>query len=377
MLPKIGINPRYYLNTVRKGIGDPLAAVHFGKRVLMNVPYSLKYESYRRSHDIPLQYDLVHEFVNREEFVLIILDSCRYDYFSEEYSDFFSGDLDKVWSAANRTPKWVPNLWDQDYDLTYISRMSWPTTKSAYRNRRITFDPFETFQQVIRVSGDGGTIHKTPTSTTDVALQHFKQTETIKTVVHYSQPHRPYIGDHKILPWKVDIGEVEQVLGKTRENGAPARLEGMDGPLFGEELVDLDVSPDEFDQMEKTRYEVQERIDDGLLSHEELQIAYRDNLRAVLQEVKRLTSYIDCPVVISADHGEHLGEHLDEIPMYLHPNRTHPVLREVPWFTVAADSKGSRDLDEVPNNPSLLTGANREPPEEEVLEHLRYMGYRT
>ena len=374
---KIGNNIRYYSETIKKGMANPGAAVGFANRVITNIPYSLKYEYYRRKNGIPLQYDYVHDFVDQDEFLIIILDSCRYDYFKEEFSTFLSGELTKIWSAANRTPKWVPYLWDKSYNLTYISRMSWPTTTSAYNDRRISFNPYETFDQVIRVNQDPDhIIHKDPASTTDVAIQHFKQASKIRTVVHYSPPHRPYIGETKILPYRIPTQEVIDVLGDSIDEELENELINGRDSLFAEELIPLGVTREEFGQMEKEAYNVRERLADGYLSDQELQQAYRENLREVLGEVKRLISYLDCPIVISADHGEHLGEHKNEIPRYNHPNRTHPVLREVPWFIVGDDSKNQESLSEVPDSPELLPGVNVEPSMEEVKRHLEYMGYR-
>ncbi len=104
------MNSGYYGDILTKAKKDPVAAVHFAQRVLKNGYYQQKYERYRRREGIPLQYDFVHDFVENDEFLLIILDSCRYDYFGEEYPNYLSGELSRVWSAGNRTPKWTPNL---------------------------------------------------------------------------------------------------------------------------------------------------------------------------------------------------------------------------------------------------------------------------
>ncbi len=259
--------------------------------------------------------------------------------------------------------------------------MSYPTTKAAYRKKRITFDPYETFQNVIRIdSHDDPLLSNTPADiVTDIVLQYFASVdpEPIRGVVHYSLPHRPYVGDTKILPWRLDAAEVLSVL-QARRSSADVPTEELSNRdvVFGEELLAYNVTEAEFNAMEKERYEVRERIRDGHLSEEELRRAYRDNLRAVLPEVKRLVSYMDCPVAISADHGEHLGEYKDELPRYNHPNRTHPVLREVPWFEVGAESRGKRQLSALKKNPELIPKENREPTAETVDERLRALGYR-
>ncbi|SDJ48368.1 alkaline phosphatase family protein [Natronorubrum texcoconense] len=375
------MNSGYYRDIFTKAAKDPIAAVNFAKRVLKNGYYDRKYERYRRREGISLQYDTVHELVNNEEFVLVILDSCRYDYFRDEYPAYLSGDLSQVWSAGNRTPKWTPNLWTESYDLTYLSTMSYPTTKAAYRKKRITFDPYETFENVIRIDGhDDPLLSNTPPEiVTDIALQYFASVDPdpIRAVLHYSLPHRPYVGATKILPWRVDVASALSVFEEHRsDDDVPSEELSNRETVFGEELLEYDVTEAEFEEMDAERYEVRQRIDDGHLSDDELRVAYRDNLRAVLAEVTRLVGYLDCPVVISADHGEHLGEHSDELPRYNHPNRTHPVLREVPWFEVGPESKGNEALSSLEKLPELVPDENREPTAEAVDKRLRALGYR-
>lgn len=62
-------------------------------------------------------------------------------------------------------------------------------------------------------------------------------------------------------------------------------------------------------------------------------------------------SHLDVPVVVTPDHGEHLGDHLEDVTQYTHPDYTHPVLWEVPWFVVSEESKGRNDL----SDPELRT----------------------
>lgn len=61
------------------------------------------------------------------------------------------------------------------------------------------------------------------------------------------------------------------------------------------------------------------------------QKAYSDNLKEVLRVLPELIDYTDGKVVITADHGEALGEG----GLYMHPMGVNaPILREVPWFVI-------------------------------------------
>jgi len=61
-----------------------------------------------------------------------------------------------------------------------------------------------------------------------------------------------------------------------------------------------------------------------------LKIAYRENLKWVLGNIADLVTTIDGAVVITADHGELLGEY----GLHFHTDLPLPQLRLVPWFTI-------------------------------------------
>lgn len=60
-----------------------------------------------------------------------------------------------------------------------------------------------------------------------------------------------------------------------------------------------------------------------------LRNSYRNNLKIVLNEVSKLAKRLPGKIIISADHGEMLGEG----GLYSH-NSHHPLLKEVPWLEV-------------------------------------------
>ena len=74
----------------------------------------------------------------------------------------------------------------------------------------------------------------------------------------------------------------------------------------------------------------------GRLSDEEILEAYKDNLQYVLEYVEELVEKMDGKTVVTADHGELLGEQ----GMYRHPKGLDAkALREVPWDVVAPGEK--------------------------------------
>jgi arylsulfatase A-like enzyme len=93
--------------------------------------------------------------------------------------------------------------------------------------------------------------------------------------------------------------------------------------------------------------------------------AYLDNLRYALDDIERLLQNVDGDVVISADHGELMGDH----GMYYHmPGNIHPKLKKVPWVRVKGDDKQTA----VPD--VTLDGVeNAQEVSEEQLEALGYL----
>ena len=70
----------------------------------------------------------------------------------------------------------------------------------------------------------------------------------------------------------------------------------------------------------------------------EFKDAYRENVRVALEHVQRLLGEVEGWVVVTADHGELLGERMWPIPVryYDHPaSLVCRELREVPWLEIA------------------------------------------
>ena len=335
-----------------------------------------KYNIHKRKEGIPGQKELIHDLIENEEFVLIILDSCRFDYFEEEFSKYITGDLSRVWSAGNRTPRWTPNTWDREYDLDYLSGIIYPVSSDAYNDKGWDFDPEATFKNSIHVVPQHGPPTLSSKMLTEFAIQHFAKAERIRSVVHYPRPHQPYVGKRKIFSNRV---KVKELVAAAEQHGfrdeIPDSVLSESEYVMAEEVLEWGISHSDYRQIPKEEYRVQERIADGRLTDEELREAYRENLRHVLSEVKRLVKYLDCTVVVSADHGEHLGAFSDELPGYCHPDYTHPVLREVPWFIVDDKSKNKKQLSE--SNVEIDRSKYKlDMTEQDVREQLRALGYR-
>jgi hypothetical protein len=104
---------------------------------------------------------------------------------------------------------------------------------------------------------------------------------------------------------------------------------------------------------------------------EALQTAYEHNLECALFCARDAILSVNEDVVLTADHGELLGEN----DTYGHGlGRDHPVLRRVPWFTVDRDA--TLELDPEPPQEQWVTtneDRTRERSRETRLQDLGYM----
>jgi len=384
--------PRRLLQLVERGLADPTAIPAYLASRYGEAKRALLAELYRRRHGIPRQKRLIGRLLREEEFVLVILDSCRYDAFRELYPEYLSGSLDRAWSGGNWTRQWMTRTWDGSYDLTYVSTTPF-TFDYAHEKYGGDYAPSERFDEVIDAIGrewDPVLSTTPPEPVTDIALRHAAAADPVRAVVHYMQPHEPYIGETTILQWDVSESEKRRLLDYVAGDDDLADLgddrgDPGDGSVTVTELVRRDLDYREEWRLDRQNHEsINAQVKRGAVSEARLRTAYRDNLRYVLSEVRRLVSHLDCPVVVTSDHGEHLGDHLDTIPQYTHPDRIHPVLREVPWLVVDEESKGRNDL----SDPELRTEPERDPDgfgdaagddapsDEAVADRLEALGYR-
>jgi len=213
---------------------------------------------------------------------LIILDACRYDYFQEV--NWFSGELQPVWSEGSATDAWFPNTFKKPVDAAMISAHPFFSPVNPKKLDLKVFNPHIYVEEGVGegIREDGGEMNLVyPEYTTNKALD-FIKSEDKKAVIHYLQPHAPFLGEPEILQ--------------------PGRF-------------------------------IYDKVKRGVLSLDFVKEAYKGNLIYVLKEAEKIIEKVsESKVVITADHGELLGEY----GFYAHPHIvTCNELRKVPWFTVS------------------------------------------
>ncbi|KXB08440.1 hypothetical protein AKJ55_01030 [candidate division MSBL1 archaeon SCGC-AAA382M17] len=160
-----------------------------------------------------------------------------------------------------------------------------------------------------------------------------------RLISHFMQPHYPYlnlgIAKGGISKSKSFVKEQSE-----RENWLNKSLKNLVGRI-GDELLGRERMVKYGRWINKTLKGGNETA--GNISYiienygeEKLKGFYRKNLEFALKECQKLSDRLPGKIVITADHGELLGED----GKYSHPpTLKHPILREVPWFEVSNTKK--------------------------------------
>lgn len=252
--------------------------------------------------------------------VLLILDACRTDLMEEVADNYsFLGEVETHDSVASKSPDWIRRTFSDDHqnhvdDAVYITGNPF-TEKVDFREPRELHEVWKHAWD-----DDLSTIPARPI--TDQAIATWRDTDAKRMIVHYMQPHVPFV------PYP-ELGEY----GQAEDFG-----NGFDD-IWG-------------------------RVGDEL-SYETVWQAYRENLHYVLDEVELLLSNLDADTVaISADHGNAIGEW----GIYGHPpDRLLSVLRDVPWVETTATDTGEYQPSPEKQSEDETNG---------IEERLRALGYR-
>lgn len=263
---------------------------------------------------------------------LVILDACRFDYFERLYSDYLDGELEKVRSRASSTQPWLWKTFPDEYEYSYLSTNPFVNgddfALSHFSSRYEDWSAVDHFREVIDLWKTDWNEEKDTVLPEKVAEAAVEHKEKKPLIIHFVQPHCPYL-DH-------DTEMTEFYTRKLMD-----KTTGSKG-LFWEFVASVfHVFPFEWqDRLKKVigikrKKSIEKVVDE--VGEERLKELYESNVVAALKAVKSLSDSVDGKVVVSADHGEMLGENGE----YGHELfRDESVLREVPWFE--ADKIGER-----------------------------------
>lgn len=275
--------------------------------------------------------------------VLVILDTCRVDALrtvSPVYD--FIDTVDSIWSLGGTSPEWIGHTFDKKHeniladvayvcanphgetvieDAEYIPQKHDGAVKRFYRYGSWNTVAPENLGRLERLwtyldEDDIGhdLVLSKPDYVTDRAISLGRNYDFDRMILHYMQPHYPYIS-HSIKQGR-DVYNYEERPSRVREHG-----------------------------FEKVFH------------------AYLDDLRYGLDSVEVLLNNLDAErVIITADHGEAFGEY----GKYGHgPGMFIPQVRRVPWAETSAKDRGSY-------TPELERNASGRVSVEERLQALGY-----
>jgi len=277
------------------------------------------------------QKEKIQKLRQEERWNLIILDATRFDIFEDVYEKHINGSLRKVISPGSATHEWLNNTFQEKWENTiYISANPRINSKVGVRN----FYAPEFFDEVIDAWEDWAWDREMgatpPEEVSKVALEVRDGNPGGNLIIHYRQPHPPYIGLGLDMSDSDLSGRKSVKGGKKLLDSWFAKLRLFVGRtsvrILGKEriwdirkMVGLaPVTPTEM-----TYHEV---------GREGIRRGYIENLKIVLEEVSNLVDKLSGRTVITSDHGQFIGSE----GMHGHPpGRKDSTLLEVPWLEVS------------------------------------------
>lgn len=263
---------------------------------------------------------------------LVILDACRPDFF-EEYNTF-DGELSRRTSLGASSNEFFIHTFrgKQYHDTVYVTG-----------NTSIEGINEDSLHRIVKTYADTYDYHKgwLPETTLEVALKTYEKYLNKRLVVHFMQPHTPYLG----------------------ERADKLRQEVVDEHGVGFRYMSV-MDMEEERNVDKQIADLLSAFERGYISRDELNKVYAENLCYVFEYVEELLDNIEGKTIITSDHSESLG---DFNGIYGHMDYAlSSELREVPWLVI--DGNRRNTFAEPPIEPASVD-------EKIIRENLRDLGY--
>jgi len=263
--------------------------------------------------DSPSQKELIHR---RDWDILIILDACRFDAYIASRAPKLGGKLYHAWSPASITPHWVMRTWINGRwdDVIYISAnifINKSLGPKKHLHRLFIYNLRDKFMDIVEVwrRGTDKRLHTVPpwnvyraykTVRLKMKLRKMRLGRDYKMVIHFMQPHTPYITQEKLntLIYRLD--------DEIKKMGLGLGFEYLYIPYM-------------------RKYMSKEDVDKILWN------GYMNNLDLALSYVERIIRENSGKnIIITSDHGEMMGEY----NLYYHFDIENIQLRLVPYHII-------------------------------------------
>jgi hypothetical protein len=281
---------RYTPSALLKAVKDPSLIHYEAERVLSKMLFRRKYGSGASVMD--------KDWDN-----LILLDAMRTDYFREQNT--IEGDYDEVVSLGSTSKEFIDAnfVGENLHDTIYVTANPYAERLSGSEFFRVHYtELFEKWDPDLKTIPPG--------AVADATIEMHEKYPDKRIVSHFMQPHAPYIG--------------------------PTGRELYDGQSFGVFNPKL---------RERGSYDVPSEniptaVEKGIISEDTLRMVYEENVEIAIESAKELVSDLDGRTVISADHGEMLGDKILWNKRYGHGAHMYaPELRIVPWHVINTDDR--------------------------------------
>ena len=230
--------------------------------------------------------------------ILIILDGCRYDIFKSVYENLIHSkcELKKAKTFCSGTKEWMQNnFYNKDCSsIIYLDPI-------VMFNLFIPDDTFFKTVMVWKTNWDYeyGTIK--PDEMTDVALEQIKQHPKKRFIIHYHQPHPPYLMKEYLGIGEIDTPDTIQNSIEDTGFNFSNFYQGCMRRFFGYSrtwkwLTMFGVDPCDYYGKIYKKYG-----QDGLVR------GYRKNLELALYEINRLIDVCNGKIVVTSDHSHNLN----------------------------------------------------------------------
>lgn len=262
---------------------------------------------------------------------LVILDACRYDSF--EAVNSLPGTLKRRTSRASVTWSFLRQNFEGKklHDIVYLS------SNAVVGNTSEALDVYKLVGLWPDPDSEGnGTTNVLPEETVKKAIELHDAYPNKRLIVHFLPPHTPFL-----------IKDGEKIPSDSMYRDYQAAMAGE-------------------------------------VSSNEMRNVYEENLEYVLEHVEELVGELDGKTVVTADHGELIGEGISPLYEILHPrwpitkrrnfDYTHyshvrkSELVDIPWLEVASDGERRHVEADNPVEAEMNTS--------NLDEHLEALGYK-
>lgn len=293
---------RYDISSLKTVIKDP-SYIHSAINYLIN---------YRNTCD----------FISEDWDNLFLLDACRYDAFSE--INDIEGRLSSRLSKGATSLEFIESNFNgrKLHDTVYITA-----------NPYVGHIEEDVFHAVVTLFEEWDTNLETvpPDAVVRQVKKLYSQYNDKRIIVHFMQPHQPYIGEKAT--------EIKDKLSQKGKNfmGNPSTTKNKNNTKINK-LLSL---PDEKRSGGIKMIDAPKYPETGI-TDEDIWEAYLETLKIALDEIKPLCNYVDGKTVITADHGELIGDKklLFQQKKYGHPWGYYvEELRKVPWLVIEGNRR--------------------------------------